>query len=213
MKNFKYAIFDLDGTLLESMEAWNNCGNELLLNKGVYPPDNVNEIIKPMTLKQSAQYFQKAFNIGSSVEDLIREMNIIMEEKYKNELKLKPFVKEYLEILKSKNVKMCIASATPLHMIEYALRRLDVYKYFEFISSCDEVGVGKNHPDIFLYAAEKLKSEPFETVVFEDADFALITAREAGFYTIGVYDKYFSDRINNIKAASNVYIESFKELL
>lgn len=213
MKNFKFAIFDLDGTLLESMEAWNKLGRDFLLKNGAEVPDNLNEIIKSMTLKESAQYFQTAFKINLSVDEILKEMSFIMEEKYRNELKLKPYVKEYLEKLKSDNVKMCIASATPLHMIEFALKRLNIFDYFEFISSCDQVGVGKNHPDIFYYAAKKLKADPSEIIVYEDADFALITAKEANFYTIGVYDKYYAHKRRDIELISDLYIESFKELL
>jgi len=213
MKKFKYAIFDLDGTILESMEAWNDLGRGFLLGKGVDAPENLNEIIKPMTLKEAAEYFQIAFNINLSIDDILKEMSILMEEKYKNELELKPYVKEYLEKLNNENVKMCIASATPLRMIEVALKRLNIFDYFEFISSCDEVGVGKNQPDIFYYAAKKLNAEPSEIAVYEDADFALITAKEANFYTIGVYDKYFNDKRKNIELISDIYIESFKDLL
>ncbi|WP_313343298.1 HAD family phosphatase [Sedimentibacter sp.] len=213
MKNLKFAIFDLDGTLLESMEAWNNLGRDLLYPKGVKVPDNLNDIIKPMTLRESAEYFQTAFKINLSVDEILNEMSIIMEAKYKNELELKPYVKEYLIKLKNNNVKMCIASATPLNMIEAALKRLDIIDFFEFISSCDEVGVGKNQPDIFYYAAKKLKAEPSEIAVYEDADFALITAKEANFYTIGVYDKFFHDKRKNIELISDIYIKSFKELI
>lgn len=213
MKNYKFAIFDLDGTLLESMEAWNSLGKNFLSKRGIKVPDNLKEIIKSMTLIEAAEYFQTAFKIDLCLKDILKEMSIIMEEKYKNELELKPYVKEYLEKLKNDGVKMCIASATPLNMIEIALKRLNIFEYFEFISSCDEVGVGKNKPDIFYYAAKKLKAEPSEIVVYEDADFALITAKEANFYTVGVYDKYFHDKRKNIELISNLYIESFKELL
>ena len=85
--------------------------------------------------------------------------------------------------------------------------------YFSFIISCDEVGVGKNKPDIFYLAANKLNAKPSEIAVYEDADFALITAKEAGFYTIGVYDDYFKNARKDIELISDIYIESFKELL
>lgn len=213
MKKFKFAIFDLDGTLLESMEAWRNLGENFLMTKGIKAPENLNEIIKPMTLRESAEYFQIAFKINLSVDEIICEMSEIMEEKYKNELELKPYVREYLSKLKNNDVKMCIASATPLYMIDTALRRLNIIDVFEFISSCDEVGVGKNQPDIYYYAAKKLEADPWEIVVYEDADFALITAKEANFYTIGVYDESFHDKRKNIELISDMYIESFKELL
>ena len=213
MESLKFAIFDMDGTLLESMEEWDKLGENYLYARGIEFPENLKEIIKPMTLRASAEYFQTTFNIKSGVDEILNEMDAIMEEKYKNELELKPYVKEYLTKLKNNNVKMCVASATPLHLIEAALTRLGIIDFFEFVSSCDEVGVGKNQPDIFYYAAKKLQAEPSEIAVYEDADFALINAKEANFYTIGVYDKSFHDKRKNIELISDVYIESFRELL
>lgn len=213
MKKLKYKIFDLDGTLLDSMAAWRNLGKDYLLQKGINPPDNLNEIIAAMSMIESAAYFQKAFKIDLSAEEIIKEIKMLIENKYKYEFKLKPYVKEYLQKLKDENSVMCIVTATPLKLAKAALERNEIKKYFSFVISCDEVGLGKNKPDIFLLAANRLNAEPFEIAVYEDADFALITAKEAGFYTIGVYDDYFKNERKDIELISDIYIESFKELL
>ncbi len=213
MKKLKYKIFDLDGTLLDSMAAWRNLGKDYLLQKGINPPDNLNEIIAAMSMIESAAYFQKAFKIDLSAEEIIKEIKMLIENKYKYEFKLKPYVKEYLQKLKDENSVMCIVTATPLKLAKAALERNEIKKYFSFVISCDEVGLGKNKPDIFLLAANRLNAEPFEIAVYEDADFALITAKEAGFYTIGVYDDYFKNERKDIELIGDIYIESFKELL
>ena len=213
MKQFKYKIFDLDGTLLDSMGAWRDLGKDYLLQKGINPPDNLNEIIAAMSMLESAAYFQEAFKIELSAEEIIKEVKMLIEYKYRHEFKLKPYVKEYLEKLENENTVMCIATATPLKLAKAALERNDIIKYFSFIISCDEVGVGKNNPDIFILAANKLNAKPSEIAVYEDADFALITAKEEGFYTIGVYDDYFKNERKDIELISDIYIESFKELL
>ncbi|HCS10537.1 MAG TPA: HAD family phosphatase [Clostridiales bacterium] len=213
MKQFKYKIFDLDGTLLDSMGAWRDLGKDYLLQKGINPPDNLNEIIAAMSMLESAAYFQEAFKIELSAEEIIKEVKMLIEYKYRHEFELKPYVKEYLEKLENENTVMCIATATPLKLAKAALERNDIIKYFSFIISCDEVGVGKNNPDIFILAANKLNAKPSEIAVYEDADFALITAKEEGFYTIGVYDDYFKNERKDIELISDIYIESFKELL
>ncbi|MDD2396808.1 MAG: HAD family phosphatase [Tissierellia bacterium] len=213
MKKLKYKIFDLDGTLLDSMAAWRNLGKDYLLQKGINPPDNLNEIIAAMSMIESAAYFQKAFKIELSAEEIIKEIKMLIENKYKYEFKLKPYVKEYLQKLKDENSVMCIVTATPLKLAKAALERNEIIDYFSFVISCDEVGVGKNNPDIFILAANKLNAKPYEIAVYEDADFALITAKEAGFYTIGVYDDYFKNERKDIELISDIYIESFKELL
>ncbi|HBC29933.1 MAG TPA: HAD family phosphatase [Clostridiales bacterium] len=213
MKQFKYKIFDLDGTLLDSMGAWRDLGKDYLLQKGINPPDNLNEIIAAMSMLESAAYFQEAFKIELSAEEIIKEVKMLIEYKYRHEFELKPYVKKYLEKLENENTVMCIATATPLKLAKAALERNDIIKYFSFIISCDEVGVGKNNPDIFILAANKLNAKPSEIAVYEDADFALITAKEEGFYTIGVYDDYFKNERKDIELISDIYIESFKELL
>ncbi|MDD3752169.1 MAG: HAD hydrolase-like protein, partial [Tissierellia bacterium] len=108
MKKLKYKIFDLDGTLLDSMAAWRNLGKDYLLQKGINPPDNLNEIIAAMSMIESAAYFQKAFKIELSAEEIIKEIKMLIENKYKYEFKLKPYVKEYLQKLKDENSVMCI---------------------------------------------------------------------------------------------------------
>lgn len=213
MDRFKYRIFDLDGTLLDSMFVWRDLGSNYLLEKGFNPPDNLREIIASMSMQESAEYFQRAFGIKSSTEEIITDVKKIIADKYKYELELKPYVKEYLQKLKYEGSVMCIATATPLKLAKVALERNEIMEYFSFVSSCDEVGVGKDQPDIFYYAAKKLNAEPAEIVVYDDADFALITAKEAGFYTIGVYDKFSKSNKKDIELISDRYIESFKELL
>jgi len=213
LKQFKYKIFDLDGTLLDSMGAWRDLGKDYLLQKGINPPDNLNEIIAAMSMLESAAYFQEAFKIELSAEEIIKEVKMLIEYKYRHEFELKAYVKKYLEKLENENTVMCIATATPLKLAKAALERNDIIKYFSFIISCDEVGVGKNNPDIFILAANKLNAKPSEIAVYEDADFALITAKEEGFYTIGVYDDYFKNERKDIELISDIYIESFKELL
>lgn len=213
MKQFKYKIFDLDGTLLDSMDAWLNLGKDYLIKKGVNPPDNLYEIISAMSMIETATYFQKAFKIDLSAEEIIKEVKKMIADKYRYDFKLKPYVKEYLQKLENEKSVMCIATATPLKLAEAALKRNGIIKYFSFVISCDEVGVGKNKPDIFYLAANKLNAKPSEIAVYEDADFALITAKEAGFYTIGVYDDYFKNARKDIEAICDIYIESFKELL
>lgn len=213
MKKFKNIIFDLDGTLLDSMKAWHNLGQDYLLQMGINPPDNLNEILASMSMVEAAIYFQNTFRIEVSEEEIIAGVKKIIEEKYKNELKLKPYVREYLQKLKNERVKMCIATASPLSLAKAALKRNEIFDYFSFVSSCDEVGVGKNKPDIFYYAANKLNAAISDIAVYDDADFALITAKEAGFYTVGVFDEFFKDKRKDIEIISDVYIKSFKELL
>lgn len=213
MKNFKYGIFDMDGTLLDSMTGWHNLGRDYLLFKGINPPKDLNETIEAMSLIEAANYFIQAFKLKLSPEKIIEEVKALIEDKYINEFQLKPYVKEYLDLLKSQNVKMCVVTASPLKFAEVALARNEIIDNFSFLLSCDEVGLGKDKPDIFLMAKNKLGVKESEIAVYDDADFALITAKEAGFYTVGVYDDFYKKERKNLEIICDKYIESFKELI
>lgn len=210
MKNYKYAIFDMDGTLIDSMKIWENLGVEYLTNKNIKVKENLNEIINSMSMEESAIYFKKKFGIKDSVKKIISDENKLIEHKYKYEIPLKENVKEYLSYLKKKDIKMCVTTATSLNLAKTALRRLDVLKYFSFVISCDETKVGKSKPDIYYLALDKMNAKIEETVVYEDADYAIKTAKKAGLYCVGVYDEVSSREKKEILKFCDEYIESFK---
>lgn len=213
MKKCKYAIFDMDGTLIDSMPAWEKLGEDYLNQKGIKVPENLNEIINAMSMTESANYFRREFGIKASVKKIISDINKLIEDKYRYEIPLKPYVKEYLSSLKSHGVTMCIATATPLELAEAALKRLNVLQYFSYIVCCDEAGAGKTKPDVYYLAIEKMGAKVEDTIVYEDADYAMKTAKKAGFYTIGVYDEAAGRSKEEMKLFCDRYIESFKYLL
>lgn len=207
-----YAIFDLDGTLLDSMEMWSNVGREVLKSHGVTPPENIENVLKVMSLQQSSEYLIKEFHIRRTQDELISEICKMVENKYKHEVTLKPFVLEYLQYLKFNDVKMCIATACEYSCAVSALKRLNVYDFFEFILTSSDVGISKGSPEFFNLAGQKLGARTKETVVFEDALHAIESAKKAGFYVVGVHDKTAEDDRENIKKICDYYISSFKEM-
>lgn len=214
MKNFKNAIFDLDGTLLDSMGEWNNLGRNYLLYKGIInSPDNLNETLNSMSMMEAAEYFRTYFKINGALEDIVSEIKGFIEDKYRYELELKPYAREYLEKMKDENVQMCILSASPMSMVNDALERNNIMKYFSHVITCDQIGYGKDRPDAFYLAADRLRASSGDVIVYDDAYFALLAAKEAGFYTVGVYDDHYAHKRNYIETISDLYIESFQELL
>ena len=182
----KFAIFDMDGTLIDSMGFWKNLATEYLTSKGIMQiPADILERIKPMTMSESAALFKQEFGLTGDVE---AEMNAMMDAHYRNDIPLKPGVWEYLENLHRQGVRMCVASATAEQLMEACLTRLGVRDYFEFLLSCETVGAGKRSPLVYQEAARRLGAAPGDVAVYEDALYAVQTAKEAFFHVVGVFD-------------------------
>lgn len=210
--NLKGLIIDLDGTLLDSMACWDTVGADFLRNQNVIPPDNLHEIIKEMSFEESAQYFVDTFNLHFSVADVIDEINKMVDDAYRHTIKLKPYAEDALKKMKAQGMKLCIATVTQYKLAELALTRLGVMDYFEFIITCSEVGHGKNMPHIYQKAAQLLLLEPSDVGVIEDALYCIKTAKEAGFYVIGMYDKSYQSDREAIKNICDTYVTTFREL-
>jgi len=208
---FKGAIFDLDGTLLDSMPFWENLGSEYMKAKGINPPKNIDEILKPMSLNQSAQYLKEEYHISGSEDEIIDEILGMIEDHYFLKVPLKAGVLPFLERLHKENVRMCIATATDHELAKAALERLDVLQYFDFIFTCYDAGVGKNTPEFFLKVLELLNTPKGETVVFEDALHAIKSAKAAGLFVVAVYDKSSCEEQEEIKAIADIYLDSFED--
>ncbi|NLU46813.1 MAG: HAD family phosphatase [Syntrophomonadaceae bacterium] len=207
----KGAIFDMDGTLLDSMPFWENIGRIYLEQKGITPPENLDEILAAMNLSQSARYFKEVYSIPASEEEIIKEFLGLIESGYRYTLPLKPSVIPFLEGLYQNGVKMCVATATDHALARAALERVGVMKYFDFILSCSQAEVGKDTPEFFLKVLELLQTPKEETMVFEDALHAIKSAKAAGLQVTAVYDKSAHRQQEQIKALADLYIYSFED--
>lgn len=209
----KHLIFDLDGTLIDSMPVWKDTGKNFLLNHGFEPPENLQEIVKSQTLYQTAEYFQKELGVPFSADEITAEVISFVEEQYRSAIPLKPFVKEFLEKEKREGSKMCVLTASEASYIHLALDRLDISKYFDFIITCTETGLYKSEPDIFHAVMERLGGSLDDTIVFEDALYAIKSAKQGGFTVYAIADSVMAEETEEIKATADRYITSYAELL
>ena len=200
------AIFDVDGTLLDSMFIWDTIGETYLLSIGYQPKENLNETFKNMSLHQAARYYQTEYGVTQSIDEIMDGVNAMLERYYRFEAPLKPGAAELLERLRQSGVRLCIATATDRHLVEAALNPGGVLSCFGEIFTCNEVGHGKDEPDIFEAALRFLGTEKSETVVFDDSLYAIRTAKETGFPVAAVYDSHEKEQ-DKVRLLADIYLK------
>ena len=210
---FKYAIFDLDGTLLDSMQVWKDVDKKFLGKRGIKVPEDYFSAIRTMKFYDTAVYTVNRFGLCDDPYEIMDEWNLLAQDAYAYEVKLKPYAKEYLLKLYSEGVRMGIATAADETLFIPALKNNGVYELFDSYTTLHEVTRGKGFPDIYLRAASKLSCNPSECAVFEDILPGIKAAKSAGFYTVGVFEKHAKEEREQILLSSDLYIDSFKDLL
>lgn len=201
------AIFDLDGTLLNSMDYWGMVAGELLSKWELTTEDNTNRRFLEAGSKSWHAWCVENLGLEMDYKSAMEYIYGYMNERYNDSVVAKDGAIELLETLERAGVKMCLATATDRPTVEMVLERLGIKKYFSKIFTCSEVGVGKSEPTIYNLALEYLGTPKETTYVFEDAYYALKTAHENGFNTVCVYDKNVFVPKEEMKALCDVYLE------
>ena len=213
IKSIKSAIFDMDGTIMDSMWMWMNIEMDYLLSLGLQPRDDFMNIVYASNQAEIARFYQDEYGIRKTFEEIAAGKDRLIEEFYFNRATLKDGAISVLEALKSSGIRMCLATATDRYLVEPALRRCGVYGYFERIFTCGEEETNKSMPDIFLRAAAFLGTEVEETLVVEDALYAIRSAKRAGFPVAAVYDATADRHQEAIKQLCDFYLPTIDKLL
>ena len=209
----KGVIFDLDGVLLDSMGIWDDLGARYLRSLDKIPEEGLNKILFSMSMEQGAEYLNEHYGLNKSVKETVDGIGKMLEDYYFYEVLLKPGAKEILEFLKSKSIKMAAATSSPRTHIEKALSRNGLLGYIDKIYTTGEVGVSKHSPDIYNLAADFLKTKSEETLVFEDSLYALKTAKEAGFVTVGVFDEKGESNQAELENQADLYLKKLDDFI
>ena len=190
LNKFDGVIFDLDGTLIDSMGIWHQIDVEYLGQKGIPLPDDLQSEIEGYSFRETAIYFKDRFNLSESIEDIMEVWNTMSFDMYTNNVTLKPGVLDILEYIKSKGIKMAIATSNSTHLTKAVLKAMDIHGYFDFIVTGNDVKKGKPDPEIYLKAAKGLNVEPSKCFIFEDIPNGILAGKNAGMTTCAVEDEY-----------------------
>ena len=208
----KGAIFDLDGTILDSMKVWDDLADKYLLSIGVEPPKGLKETFALMSLRQSARWIIDNLYVQKTEEEIMKGYDNELNNYYKNHVELKPGFLDFFKGLRSRGVPCCIVTTNSRINTECALRKFGLQDDFKFILTCSEEDTDKTKPYIYLKAAKMLKIKPLEVVVFEDSYHSLKTAKDAKFRVYSVFDESNIELLEESKEVSDYFTIDYKNL-
>lgn len=206
-------MFDLDGTLFDSTAMWEDLDRRFLLSRGVEMPPDYPETIRSMEFYEGAVYTVKRFGLSDKPIDLVREWSKMSVGAYVDSIALKDGARQLISALKEKGVKLAVATSSLPSMFVPALKRNGIFDAFDALVSTGDVGRGKNDPAVYVEVARQLGLDKKECAVFEDSVVGATSAKRAGFYVIGVYDRGSDARQNELRLAADLYVTSLAAFL
>lgn len=213
LKCTKAVIFDLDGTLVDSMWMWKSIDIEFLREYGLPCPEDLQREIEGMSFSETAVYFKNRFELPASIDDIKQRWIEMSIDKYKHRVPLKPGAKELLNYLRRRGILVGIATSNGRDMVDAVLEALEVTSYFQQVTTACEVAAGKPAPDIYLKVAEGLGVDPGDCLVFEDIPAGILSAKRAGMRVCAVEDEYSASMQSEKKRLADYYIKNYTRLL
>ncbi len=213
LNNIKAVIFDLDGTLVDSMWMWKKIDIEYLGRFGIPVPKDLQNAVEGFSFSETAYYFKERFLIPDSIEKIKADWNQMAKEKYETEVFLKPGAFSFLNACKEKGILMGIATSNSRQLVDAVIHALCLESYFSCVMTACEVAKGKPAPDIYLAVADKLLVSPEHCLVFEDIVPGIMAGKNAGMRVCAVEDAYSAYQREEKKKAADYYITDYEELL
>ena len=212
LKNKKAVIFDLDGTLVDSMWMWKAIDIEYLGKFGIPLPPTLQKDIEGMSFSETAVYFKETFQIPDSLDKIKADWNQMAYDKYTKEVPLKNGVGEFLERCKENGIKFGIATSNSRELVDATLEALKIREYFDCVMTACEVTKGKPAPDIYLAVAENIGVNPKDCLVFEDIEMGILAGKRAGMQVCAVEDDFSMNQIDKKKELADYYIKDYFDI-
>lgn len=212
LNNIEAVIFDLDGTLVDSMWMWKEIDVEYLNKFGIEVPSDLQQAVEGMSFSETAQYFKERFNLPDPIDVIKAEWNQMAWDKYGNEVPLKKGVIEFLEELRSRGIKTGIATSNSKELVNHVLKSLNITEYFDSVRTSCEAKKGKPAPDIYLLVADDLQVDPKYCLVFEDLALGVMAGKSAGMSVCAVFDPYSEDDKDRKRELADYYIDTYFDI-
>lgn len=213
LKDIDGVIFDLDGTLVDSMWMWKTIDIEYLARFGLEFPTDLQGKIEGMSFSETAIYFKERFNLPDSLDQIKSDWNKMAWDKYLYEVPLKEGAREFLQYLKDNHIPAGIATSNSRDLVDLIIDKLNIAEFFASIRTSCEVEKGKPSPDIYLLVANDLGVDPKKCLVFEDVIQGVMGGKNANMKVCAVYDEFSEKDDQEKKRLSDYYIYSMKEII
>ncbi|MCR4591392.1 MAG: HAD family phosphatase [Lachnospiraceae bacterium] len=213
IENIEAALFDLDGTLADSMWMWGDIDEEMLRKRGIPYDKNLQAEIEGLSYDETVVYMKDKYNFRESIEEIKEEIHLLAIDKYEYEVTYKPGALEFLKECRKCGIKCGMSTSNSQELLDACERNLRFMQYFDSVRTTNEVERSKPFPDCYLLNAEDLGVKPEKCVVFEDIIPGIQAGLSAGMRVIAVKDKYSIPVEEEKKKISHGFIEDFRELI
>ena len=213
LSEIKGVIFDLDGTLVDSMWMWKTIDIEYLGKRGLDCPEDLQKKIEGMSFSETAVYFKERFHLPDSLDEIKAEWTRMSLDKYEHQVPLKPGAGRFLRFLKDHNIPMGIATSNGQAMVDGVLDALKIRPFFDSVATACEVKAGKPAPDIYLYVAGKLGVKPEDCLAFEDVPAGIQAGKAAGMRVIAMADEFSRAMEEEKRRLADFWADDFDQVI
>lgn len=214
LENIDAVIFDMDGTLLDSMWIWPDIDDVFLEKYNLQKPEGFHEGMEGKSYTETAQYFLDLFpSLSQTKEEIMEEWNEMAHDRYISQVKLKPGAKEFILAMKVQGKKIGIATSNSRFLVNDTLKAINIEDLFDSVRTSCEAGAGKPAPDVYLLVANDLKVNPAKCLVFEDVPMGIMAGVNAGMKTCAIDDDFSRPQNDKKRELADYYINDFNDIM